>query len=458
MGGGGFGRDRQKDDDLLLKQGLFSFLSPSSLNQTTSSSSSCSASAQKVGGVSEDALDSVDEFLREALQNPRERLSGVKLKEEANSEDGTRHSKVHSGSYSTANGVPTAANFLFTKTSDCRLPSVRLADIPLNLPTEDSGVTKVAIKQRPQKGSLIVTRGNSPSTKSNHLKSVEERKEEYNRARARIFSSSISSGSTGGRPESELRARENYQHNSSGMSRAEEKLFQEDLMLMPAEVAIFRDRDVERKDPDFDRSYDRYMQRFDPGFGFNGGPYVVQPMQWAAPSAPGGIGYGHPDAMMTQFNHNHVGAHPTSALYWHSAQHPSQHPVVTFIHPHEQVHQHFSQSHQQQLDASFGLARPRRGWLEWRVQSYVVPSLIYSTNSVTVGASLVYDEAHCMGWKEAFVPMPWRNETSMRHLLRLRDLIVQGASTKVSYGELSSLGDSGHSKTRTESRMSWSCM
>lgn len=122
------------------------------------------------------------------------------------------------------------------------------------------------------------------------------------------------------------------------------------------------------------------MQRFDPGFGFNGGPYVVQPMyapavnyntefpqlgsahgpsistehqprllpqhvprQWAAPSAPGGIGYGHPDAMMTQFNPNHVGAHPTSALYWHSAQHPSQHPVVTFIHPHEQVHQHFSQ-------------------------------------------------------------------------------------------------------------------
>lgn len=53
--------------------------SPSSLNPTTSSSSSCSASSQKVGGVSEDALDSVDEFLREALQNPRERLSGEVL-------------------------------------------------------------------------------------------------------------------------------------------------------------------------------------------------------------------------------------------------------------------------------------------------------------------------------------------------------------------------------------------
>lgn len=53
--------------------------SPSSLNPTTSSSSSYSASSQKVGGVSEDALDSVDEFLREALQNPRERLSGEVL-------------------------------------------------------------------------------------------------------------------------------------------------------------------------------------------------------------------------------------------------------------------------------------------------------------------------------------------------------------------------------------------
>lgn len=179
------------------------------------------------------------------------------------------------------------SRIIVSKTSDCRLPSVRLADIPLNLPTEDSGVTKVAIKQRPQKGSLTVTRGNSASTKSNHLKSVEERKEEYNRARARIFSSSSSSGSTGGRPESEPRARENYQHTSSGMSRAEEKtiprvsdvntgrglndsstsstrLARSKSEVEPvgrsrtnSKVAIFRDRDVERKDPDFDRSYDR---------------------------------------------------------------------------------------------------------------------------------------------------------------------------------------------------------
>ncbi|KAH7845199.1 hypothetical protein Vadar_010158 [Vaccinium darrowii] len=111
--------------------------------------------------------------------------------------------------------------------------------------------------------------------------------------------------------------------------------------------------------------------RFDPGFGFNGGPYVVQsvyapklnyntefpqlgsshgpsisaehqprllpqhlPRQWSAPSSsPGGIAYGH--AMMTSFNPNHVTARPASALCWHSAQHPGQHPVAKFIHPRE---------------------------------------------------------------------------------------------------------------------------
>lgn len=49
--------------------------SSSSLNQPPPPSASAS-SVQKGGGVSEDALESVDEFLREALQNPRERLSG----------------------------------------------------------------------------------------------------------------------------------------------------------------------------------------------------------------------------------------------------------------------------------------------------------------------------------------------------------------------------------------------
>lgn len=122
------------------------------------------------------------------------------------------------------------------------------------------------------------------------------------------------------------------------------------------------------------------MQRFDPGFGFSGGPYTIQPMYtpalnyntefpqlgsthgpqistehqprplpqhlpgpWVAPSPPGGIGYGHPETIMTPFNPNHVGVRSTSGIYLPSSQYPCQRPGMPFMHPHEHVHQHFSQ-------------------------------------------------------------------------------------------------------------------
>jgi len=121
------------------------------------------------------------------------------------------------------------------------------------------------------------------------------------------------------------------------------------------------------------------MQRFDPGFGFNGGSYAIQPMYtavlnyntefpqlgsahrphlsaehqprplpqhipgpWAAQSTPAGIGYGHPETMMPPFNPNQVGAHSSSAMYLHSSQYPCQRPGMPFIH-HEHVHQPFAQ-------------------------------------------------------------------------------------------------------------------
>lgn len=41
-------------------------------------------------------------------------------------------------------------------------------------------------------------------------------------------------------------------------------------------VAIFRDREKDRRDPDYDRSTARFAQRFDPGFGVSMGPYGGQ--------------------------------------------------------------------------------------------------------------------------------------------------------------------------------------
>ncbi|CAK7325250.1 unnamed protein product [Dovyalis caffra] len=424
--------------------------------------------------VTDDVINQVDQFLREALQNPRERLSILRMEQDVEKfiHDPNQQqlefqqlptSYLRLAAHRVAqhyslqsmvlldNSLPdgSGSRIIVRKTSDCSLPLIRLADIPVSLPSEDGDVVKVAIKQRPQKRSQIANNSNSNSTKSNSSKSVEERKEEYNRARARIFNSSSSSSGTSGKPEVEPRLQDGPQHASFGISKSEEKsapvipdLNSGRVLIESAtisgrpvrsrmerepigryrpnsRVAIFRDREVDRKDPDYDRSYDRYMQRFDPGFGFNGGgPYAIQPMYapalnyntefpqlgsthgpqistehqprplpqhvpgpWVGPSTPAGIGYGHPDTLIQPFNPNHVGARSTSAIYLHSSQYPCQRPGMPFIHPHEHV-QPFSQSHQQQPDASFGLARPRienRVGLEWTLLLMNIP-LIHSTS------------------------------------------------------------------------------
>ncbi|KAI3458860.1 hypothetical protein Pfo_015523 [Paulownia fortunei] len=403
-------------------------------------------------GTSDDLINTVDQFLREAIQNPRERLSVLRMEQDVEKfiRDPTREqmefqqlptSYLRLAAHRVAqhyslqsmvlldNNLPdgSGSRIIVRKTSNLRLPLVRLADIPLNLPTEESGAIKVAIKQRPQKGSQINSNSNAHSAKSNSSKSVEERKEEYNRARARIFSSNSSSGSSSGKPESDTRIQDSFQHGSLGITKAEERIFPgggSDVIIgrslsdsstsssrLPRSrtekepigrpktnnrVAIFRDRDVDRKDPDYDRSYDRYMQRFDPGFGFSGVPYTIQPMYapainyntefpqlgsshrppissehqprplpqhlpgpWVAPSAPAGIGYGPAETMLSPFSSGHVNARSNSGLYLHSTQYPCQRSGLPYIHPFEPIHQPFSQSHQQQPDASFGLARPR---------------------------------------------------------------------------------------------------
>ncbi|XP_077235802.1 uncharacterized protein LOC143877558 [Tasmannia lanceolata] len=411
------------------------------------------AAAPDCSSSSSDALNQVDQFLREALQNPRERLSILRMEQDVVKfiRDPTQQqlefqqlptSYLRAAAHRVAqhyylqsmvildNNLPdgSGSRIVARKTSECRLPLVRLADIPVDLPQEDnSNATKVAIKQRPQKRLQTNSSANTHSSKANHSKSVEERKDEYNKARARIFSAN-SSGDFVDKPEGESTLPHSFQHSpSSTPARAGEKSGFEgreiNLCRVSGEssegsnsassrnrpekelvtryqtnnrVAIFRDREVDRKDPDYDRSYDRYMQRFDPGFGFNGGPYTMQPMyspafnyntefpqlgpahrppipiehqprsipqhmqgSWAIASSPIGVGYGSPDSMMAPFNPNHRGVHSTSPIYLHSSQYACPYPGMTFVHPHEHAHQPFAQPHQPQSEASFGLARPR---------------------------------------------------------------------------------------------------
>ncbi|MED6205055.1 hypothetical protein PIB30_014528 [Stylosanthes scabra] len=412
-----------------------------------SSSSSASGSEK----VSDDVISQVDQFLREAIQNPRERLSILRMEQDVEKfiRDPNQQqlefqqlptSYLRLAAHRVAqhyslqsmvlmdNSLPdgSGSRIIVRKTSECKLPAIRLADIPVKLSSENNAVmnVKVAIKQRPQKRTQVLSNANSNSAKNNGSKSVEERKEEYNRARARIFSSSTNSGGTVvGKPECEPKQEDNSTKASFVVQRVEDKSSVPDVSSSrgPVEsstntsrarsrtekesvgryrqsnnrVAIFRDREIDRKDPDYDRSYDRYMQRFDPGFGFNGGSYPIQPMYtpvvnyntefpqlgsthgpqlstehqprplpqhipgpWAAQSTPAGIGYGHPETMMSPFNPSQVAAHPSSTMYLHSSQYPCQRPGMPFLH-HEHVHQPFAQSHQPPHDASFGLARPR---------------------------------------------------------------------------------------------------
>ncbi|CAI0442392.1 unnamed protein product [Linum tenue] len=411
-----------------------------------------SSGSDESGGskVSDDAIGQVDQFLRDALQNPRERLSVLRMEQDIEKfiRDPTQKqlefqqlptSYLRLAAHRVAqhyslqsmvlldNSLPdgSGSRIIVQKASGWRLPLIRLADIPVNLPSEDGSVLKVAIKQRPQKHPHNANNLNSNSSKSNSSKSMEERKEEYNKARARIFNSTNHSGSSTMKAETQPRSQDNTKKGSFGPEKAHDKSgsgisdinsgrgviepststsglsrprTEKEPVGRPRQnnrVAIFRDREIERKDPDYDRSYDRYTQRFDTGFGYSGGPYTIQPMyapalsyntefpqlgsghrpqmptehqphplpqhiagQWAAPSAPAGLGYGHPDTMMPPYSPHHVGVRSNSALYLHPSQYPCQRPGMPFIGPHDHV-QPFAQSHQQQSDGSFGLARPR---------------------------------------------------------------------------------------------------
>ncbi|KAG6466343.1 R3H domain-containing protein 2-like [Zingiber officinale] len=405
-------------------------------------------SSDQVGGVPVDSASQVDQFLREALEKPRERLAILRMEQDVEKfiRDPTQHQlefqelpnsylrlaahRVAQHYYLQSIAIPdnsmpdgSGSGILLCKSSmNCRLPPVRLADIPVNLPQEDNGgLLKVAIKQRPKQHSQNIRNANSQSSRTNYQKSVEERKEEYNRARARIFNSNESMSTVSGqedkiklpdiikdtflsaRPDkkSVIEGSGNYHGRTSSDSASSSsrvsriKIERDPVASRPKvnnKVAIFRDRDVDSKDPDYDRSYDRCMQRFDPGFGFNG-PYAIQPLysptvtyntefpqlgsghlvqtpldhqRGPIPShllgprlSPPVPKFGPPESMMPPYSSNPARAHSTAPLYINSSQYSvPTHPGMSFPHRNGPI-QTFTQAHLQQPDSRFGLARPR---------------------------------------------------------------------------------------------------
>eukprot|EP00899_Mesostigma_viride_P018046 jgi/Mesvir1/26242/Mv05720-RA.1 len=183
--------------------------------------------------------DGIDSFLREALQNPRDRLTILRLEVEverflrssagSNKPDALlefapmtssyhrlaahRVAQHHGLATSVADDGTPEARVVCRRTPEMQPPRTRLADVPyegnkangdahahpllkdvVNGGGSDAPI-KVAIKQRHRghrKGGMGENGADSGPVP---LKTVEQKQEEYNRARARIFSSGESSGS-----------------------------------------------------------------------------------------------------------------------------------------------------------------------------------------------------------------------------------------------------------------------
>ncbi|CAK7340296.1 unnamed protein product [Dovyalis caffra] len=260
-----------------------------------------STTQQTVAAINEKE-SMVDPFLVEALRNPRHRLTILRMELDIQrflqSPDqqlfefqhfptsylrlAAHRVAQHYGLITTVqdNGIDGLANkILVQKTAESRFPAVRLSEIPAKqLESDKHEKIKLAIRPRPNNGSI-----NDPNgfgIKRSPVRSVEERKEDYDRARARIFSSPSSPTAedtvpqlpTDGKNLSSSKDENDECRNS--VVDPEKTVYIRDGM--SSRVAIFRDREKDRTDPDYDRSYDRYVRSLPAIQNFNLTPFNMQ--------------------------------------------------------------------------------------------------------------------------------------------------------------------------------------
>ncbi|KAH8485841.1 hypothetical protein Peur_070605 [Populus x canadensis] len=260
-----------------------------------------STTPQAVAAINEKE-SMMDPFLVEALQNPRHRLTILRMELDIQRFLQNPDQQVfefqhfptsylrlaahrvaqHYGLITMVqdNGIDGLANkILVQKTAECRYPAVRLSEIPAKQSGSDSPeMIKLAIRPRPNKGSI-----NDPNgfgIKRSPVRSVEERKEEYDRARARIFSSPSSPTADDTVPQLPTDSKnlssskdENEECRISVVD-PEKNVFVKDGM--SSRVAIFRDREKDRTDPDYDRSYERYVRSLPANQSFSLTPFNMQ--------------------------------------------------------------------------------------------------------------------------------------------------------------------------------------
>ncbi|XP_024974151.1 R3H domain-containing protein 2 isoform X2 [Cynara cardunculus var. scolymus] len=235
----------------------------------------------------------VDPFLVEALQNPRHRLTILRMELDIqkfiqNFEQlqfefqhfPTSYLRLAAHRVAQHYGLQTMVldNFsdgqgtriLVRKVAESKYPAVCLSDVPAKLSeNEKHEHVKIVLKPRPKSSSDGT---NEQGTKSNSIRSVEERKEEYDKARARIFSSPSSPQSDGTPLRTSSDGKnlcfsgdeyEGFRNSTIDL----ERNFSRDGNT--SRVAILRDREKDLTDPDYDRSYERYVRNLPVSQGFN---------------------------------------------------------------------------------------------------------------------------------------------------------------------------------------------
>ncbi|KAL2326705.1 hypothetical protein Fmac_025763 [Flemingia macrophylla] len=263
---------------------------------------SSSLSNSVVSGF-KDEESMVDHFLVEALQNPRHRVTILRMELDIqrflnNAEQqhfefphfpssylrlAAHRVAQHYGMQTMVqdNGLDCqGTRIMVRKIAESRFPMVRLSEIPAKqLEKGKPELIKIAIRPRPNKTSL--NEANENGKKGNHLRSVEERKEEYERARARIFSSSRSCDSddlshTSTDEKNYLITNDENETSKNTLVDSEKCISGRDIN--STRVAIFRDREKDRSDPDYDRSYGRYARSI-PTSSPNLMPFNLQQVQ-----------------------------------------------------------------------------------------------------------------------------------------------------------------------------------
>ncbi|XWS58855.1 hypothetical protein CRYUN_Cryun08bG0069400 [Craigia yunnanensis] len=173
------------------------------------------------------------------------------------------------------------SRIMVKRVGEIKWPTICLSEIPAKHSENDKPEQiKIAIKPRPSNGS--VNEANQIGIKRNPVRSVEERKEEYDRARARIFSGLSSADSDDLSPQifidgkNESLIRDEFENYRSSMVDPEKNITVRD---GTSRVAIFRDREKDRTDPDYDRSYQRYVRSIPCNQSFGLAPYNMQKIQ-----------------------------------------------------------------------------------------------------------------------------------------------------------------------------------